>query len=299
MGFSGLMKNLQHAPGQSMAVAWGADEGVLQACFAAVKKGLLREVFVTGPPEEIKSIAAGGNVNLHAFTLIPASSPAEGAALAVHLVKEGRCSILMKGNLNTNIILRAVLNKEQGIRAQALLSHIAVVQLPGPRLALLTDAAMNIRPDLGAKVEILNNAIQFAWSIGLTNPKTAVLAAVESVNPQMPETVDAAALTLMGRRGQFARPAVVDGPLAFDNAYSPEAAKQKKIDSPVAGRPDIFMVPELVSGNILYKAFSYVGFLPTSGLIYGASCPIVLVSRADTMESKLNGIAIACQALKE
>ncbi len=115
----------------------------------------------------------------------------------------------------------------------------------------------------------------------------------------MPETVDAAALTLMGRRGQFARPAVVDGPLAFDNAYSPEAAKQKKIDSPVAGRPDIFMVPELVSGNILYKAFSYVGFLPTSGLIYGASCPIVLVSRADTMESKLNGIAIACQALKE
>lgn len=299
MGFSSLMKNLQHSPGQSMAVAWGADEGVLQACFAAIQRGFLQEVFVTGPPEDIKSLAAKAKVDLQAFTLVAASSPAEGAALAVHLVKEGRCSILMKGHLNTSVILRAVLNKEHGIRAQALLSHIAVVELPGPRLALLTDAAMNIRPDLAAKVEILNNAIQFAWSIGLTNPKTAVLAAVESVNPQMPETVDAAALTLMGRRGQFAKPAVVDGPLAFDNAYSLEAAEQKKIESPVAGRPDIFMVPEIVAGNILYKAFTYVGFLPTSGLIYGASCPIVLVSRADTIESKLNGIAAACQALKE
>lgn len=299
MGFSGLMKNLQGLPGQSLAVAWGVDEGVLKACSAAVEQGLLREVCVTGPPAEIQALAAKAEVDLGPFSIVPAANPVEGAALAVSLAKKGRCSVLMKGNLSTSIILRAVLNKEHGIRAEALLSHIAVVELPGPRLALLTDAAMNIRPELPDKVQILNNAIDFAWSIGLENPKVAVLAAVETVNPQMPETLDAAALSQMGRRGQFVKPAIVDGPLAFDNAFSKEAALQKKIESTVAGEADIFLVPEIVSGNILYKAFSYLGYLPTSGLIYGASCPIVLVSRADSMESKLNGIAVACQALRE
>lgn len=297
MGFAKLRQELKRGTGRSMAVAWGVDGGVLQACHDGLSQGFLQEVVVTGPTEQIQAIAQETGLPLTGFTLLEASTPAEGAALAVRQIREGRCTLLMKGHLNTSVILRAVLHKEQGIRAQALLSHIAIVELPGPRLALLTDAGMNIKPDLTQKSQILDNAIQFAWSIGLTNPKVAALASIETVNPQMTDTVEAAALCLMAKRGQFSKPAVVDGPLAFDNAYSKEAAAQKGIDSPVAGQADIFFVPEITTGNVLYKAFSYVGNLSTAGLIFGASCPIVLTSRADSAESKLNAIAVACQAL--
>lgn len=297
MGFNNLRQELQKNKSNSMAVAWALDAGVLQACQDALKEGLLHEVVVTGPTEKIESIASEAELSLAKFTILEAKSPEEGASLAVRQVKEGRCSLLMKGHLNTSVILRAVLNKEEGIRTQALLSHIAVIELPDQRLALLTDAGMNIRPDLDQKSKILNNAIEFAWSIGLTTPKVAALASIETVNPQMPDTVEAAALTQMARRGQFSKPAIVDGPLAFDNAFSKEAALQKGIDSPVVGEADIFFVPEITTGNVLYKAFAYVGNLKTAGVIYGATCPIVLTSRADSAESKLNAIAIACKAL--
>lgn len=296
MGFAKLREELKEETSQSMAVAWGGDRGVLQACHEALTQGFLHEVVVTGPPNQIRAIAKEAALDLDCFTLVEASTPEEGAALAVRLIREGHCTLLMKGQLNTSVVLRAVLHKEQGIRAQALLSHIAIVELPGPRLALLTDAGMNIKPDLKEKFQILDNVIQFAWSLGLTNPKVAALASIETVNPQMPDTVDAAALTLMAKRGQFSKPAIVDGPLAFDNAYSKEAAIHKGIESPVVGQADIFLVPEITTGNVLYKAFSYVGNLPTAGLIFGASCPIVLTSRADSAESKLNAIAVACQA---
>lgn len=295
MGFAELRKELKKGSTQSMAVAWGVDEGVLQACQEAINEGFLHEVVVTGPPEKIRELASKGQIDLTNFTLLESSTPEEGATLAVRQIREGRCTLLMKGHLNTSVILRAVLNKEQGIRAQALLSHIAVVELPGPRLALLTDAGMNIKPDLAQKFQILDNAIQFAWSLGLTNPKVAALASIETVNPQMPDTVEAAALSLMAKRGQFTKPAVVDGPLAFDNAYSKAAALQKGIDSPVVGEVDIFFVPEITTGNVLYKAFNYVGSLKTAGIIYGAACPIVLTSRADSAESKLNAIAVAAK----
>lgn len=295
MGFANLRKELKKGNTQSMAVAWGVDEGVLQACQEALNEGFLHEVVVTGPPERIRELASKGQIDLTNFTLLHASTPEEGATLAVRQIREGRCTLLMKGHLNTSVILRAVLNKEQGIRAQGLLSHIAVVELPGPRLALLTDAGMNIKPDLTQKFQILDNAIQFAWSLGLTNPKVAALASIETVNPQMPDTVEAAALSLMAKRGQFTKPAVVDGPLAFDNAYSKDAALQKGIDSPVVGEVDIFLVPEITTGNVLYKAFNYVGNLKTAGIIYGAACPIVLTSRADSAESKLNAIAVAAK----
>lgn len=280
-----------------MAVAWGLDSGVLLACREALDRGFLHEVVVTGPAERIETEAASVGLNLQGFSIQQASTPEEGASEAVRLIREGKSELLMKGHLNTNIILRAILNKEKGIRAQALLSHIAIIQLPTGRLALLTDAAMNIKPDLIQKSQILDNAIQFAWSIGLTNPRAAVLAAVETVNFHMQDTMDAACLTLMGNRGQFSKPAVIDGPLAFDNAYSIEAADQKGIQSPVAGQADIFMVQEITSGNVLYKSLSYVAGLSIAGLIFGASCPIVLTSRADSPESKLNAIAVACQAL--
>jgi len=298
MGFSNLRKELTSGP-KSLTVAWGLDSGVLQACREALDYGLLHQVIVTGPIEKIEATAASTDMSLEGFTLHPASTPEEGAAEAVRLVREGETDLLMKGHLSTSVILRAVLIKEKGIRAQALLSHIAAVELPTGRLALLTDAAMNVKPDLQQKSQILDNAIQFAWSIGLTNPKVAVLASVETVNPQMQDTIDAACLSLMGKRGQFSKAAIVDGPLAFDNAYSKEAAIQKGIESEVAGEADIFMVQELTAGNLLYKALSYVGGLSIAGVIYGATCPIVLTSRADSSESKLNAIALACKALSE
>lgn len=297
MGFASLKENLKGIPPKSMSVAWGIDGGVLLACRKALDQGFLHEVLVTGPGQTIEKEAQAAGVDLRGFTIVPASTPEEGAAEAVRMVRDGQSQLLMKGHLNTSVILRAVLHKEKGIKALALLSHIAIIELPTPRLVLLTDGGMNIKPDLTQKSQILDNAIQFAWSIGLIKPKTAVLASVETINAQMQDTLDAAALTLMGKRGQFSKEAIVDGPLAFDNAYSKDAACQKGIVSDVAGEADIFMVPEITTGNVLYKAFTYVGGLKTAGLIFGARCPIVLTSRADSAESKLNTIAAACQAL--
>lgn len=297
MGFTKLKRDLQEQSPKILAVAWGVERGVLQACRSAIDLGFIKEVVVTGPSQEIQEIAQDNGIDLSCFTVHQSDNPVEAAAQAVHFVKEQRCDLLMKGHLATSELLRAVLNKEQGIRTQALLSHIAVIELSGPRLALLTDAAMNIRPDLAQKAQILDNAIEFAWSLGLPNPNVAVLTSVETVNPKMQDTLDAAALTVMNKRNQFAKPAIVDGPLAFDNAYSKEAAKHKGIDSPVAGEVDIFMVPELTAGNILYKAFSYASNFLTAGVIVGAQCPIVLTSRSDSEESKLNAIAVACRSL--
>lgn len=299
MGFASLKRDLKNGPKRSLTVAWGLDSGVLKACREALDQGLLAEVIVTGPIDKIHAAADAASLNLQGFSIHPASTPEEGATEAVRFIREGKSDLLMKGHLSTSIILRAVLNKERGIRAQALLSHIAALELPTGRLALLTDAAMNVKPDLLQKSQILDNAIQFAWSIGLTNPKVAVLASVETVNPQMQDTMDAACLALMGKRGQFSKKAIVDGPLAFDNAYSKDAAVQKGIVSDVAGEADIFMVQELTAGNLLYKALSYVGGLSIAGVIYGATCPIVLTSRADSPESKLNAIALACKALSD
>jgi len=297
VGFASLKQSLKKSPKRNLAVAWGLDSEVLMACRDALDQGFLSEVVVTGPRDEIEAISQRAGLSLQGFSIQPASTPEDGASEAVRLVREGKSDLLMKGHLSTSVILRAVLDKEGGIRAQGLLSHIAVMELPGERLALLTDAAMNIKPDLAQKKQILDNAIQFAWSIGLENPKAAVLASVETVNPQMQDTIDAACLALMGQRGQFTKPAIVDGPLAFDNAYSMEAARQKGITSEVAGQADIFMVQSITVGNVLYKALTYVANLSIAGVIFGAVRPIVLTSRADRAESKLNAIALACKAL--
>lgn len=297
MGFTNLKESLGPSPKRCLTVAWGLDSEVLLACREALDQGFLAGVTVTAPPDQVKTLAEEVGLNLDGFSIRPAETPEEGASEAVRLIREGQCDLLMKGGLQTRVILRAVLNKERGIRAQELLSHVAVMELPTGRLALLTDAAMNIKPDLYQKQLILDNAIRFAWSIGLKHPKAAVLASIETVNPQMQDTIDAACLTLMGKRGQFTKPATVDGPLAFDNAYSLESARQKGIESEVAGQADIFMVQDITSGNLLYKALTYVAQLSIAGVVVGASCPIILTSRADSAPSKLNAIALACQAL--
>ncbi|NLJ81270.1 MAG: bifunctional enoyl-CoA hydratase/phosphate acetyltransferase [Firmicutes bacterium] len=297
MGFKKLKAELKDRAGQSLAVAWALDPDLLQACQEAVACGFLDRVVLTGPRREIEELVKENQLELGVLQIEDAANPAESAQIAVRLVREGRCSLLMKGHLNTSVLLKAVLNKERGIRAQKLLSHIAIIELPSKRLCLLTDAAMNIKPGLEQKSQILDNAICFAWSLDLSQPKAAVLTALETVNPQMAETVDAAALAVMGKRGQFSKPAFVDGPLAFDNAYSKKAAQQKGLSSPVAGQADILLVPEITAGNILYKAFAHAAGFKTAGIIYGASSPIILTSRSDSRDNKLNAIAAACRSL--
>jgi phosphate butyryltransferase len=296
MGFAELRAQISTGRSRGLAVAWAVDPTVLRASASALAEGLVGHVAVSGPKPLIQAAAEKAGVDISSWTIAAADHPAEGAHKAVELVRSGECALLMKGSLGTAYLLRAVLHKEFGLRSSMLLSHVAVIELPGGRLTTLTDAAMNIRPDLEQKAAIVDNAIQLAWSIGLVEPKVAILAAVETVNPKMPETVDAAALTQMAARGQFSRKAVVDGPLAFDNAYSKASAVKKGISTPVAGEVDIFVVPEITAGNILYKAFSYAAGFKTAGLVVGAKCPIVLTSRADSEESKLNSILLASMA---
>jgi phosphate butyryltransferase len=199
----------------------------------------------------------------------------------------------MKGNVSTAILLKAVLNKEYGLRTGRILSHVAIFEVPGfSKFTIVTDAAMNLEPDLQQKEQIVVNAVKIARSIGIDKPKVAALAAVEIVNPAMQATIDAASLTLMNKRGQI-KDCLIDGPLALDNAISLEAAKHKGIESDIAGQADILLVPTIDVGNVLYKSLVYFAKASVGAVIAGAKAPIVLTSRSDSSESKLYSLALA------
>jgi phosphate butyryltransferase len=221
----------------------------------------------------------------------------EAAEEAVKAVSSGRADVLMKGMVSTSVLLKAVLNKEYGLRTGNVLSHVAVFEVPGfDRFTIVTDAAMNIAPDLKQKVQIVKNSVAVAQSIGIKIPKVAPIAAVEVVNPDMQATIDAASLSQMCARGQISG-CVIDGPLALDNAVSLDAAEHKGIKSEVAGRADILMVPTIEVGNALYKSLIYFAKAKVGAVIAGAKAPIVLTSRADSSESKLYSLALAvCSA---
>lgn len=296
MGFEVLFDQLQQAKGQGMAVAWAADPPVLEAAADAAGLGLVSSVFLTGRSEAIAQASDQAGVDISTFEIIEATNPKEAAAAAVAKIRTGEASILMKGLLSTGVLLQAVLDKETGLRKKPLLSHIGVLQFADGSLRLLTDGGMNIAPTLEQKVQILENAGELAIRLGITRPKAALLAAVETVNPKMQETLDAAIIVKMAQRGQLAVDMDVDGPLALDNAISKEAAEHKGITGPVAGAADILVVPEITSGNVLYKSMVYLAHLPSAGVVWGAACPVVLTSRADSREAKLNSIAVACKA---
>jgi len=226
------------------------------------------------------------------FELLGEDDPVAAARVATSLIQEGRAEILMKGHLGTADFLRPVLDRQNGLRIGGLLSHVAVVEIPGPRLVMITDAGMNIAPALTDKVEIIRNAAAVARCLGWTRPRVAVLAAVELVNPAMPPTLEAAALAKMADRGQLGRVAV-DGPLALDNAISAEAAGHKGVTGEVAGVADILLVPEIVCGNVLYKALVHIAGFRAAGVVTGAAAPLVVTSRADSWDTKLNSLALA------
>jgi phosphate butyryltransferase len=279
----------------TVAVAAAEDSDVIEAVLDAVDRNLAN-FLLFGDKEKIQAIIDEKKSEMASnkqLKIVHADSKTSAAELAVQAVSSKEATVLMKGNIQTNIILKAVLNKEYGLRTGNVLSHVAVFEIPGfNRYTIVTDAAMNIDPNLEQKEQIIKNAVSIAHSIGIENPKVAPLAAVEVVNPAMQATIDAAALTMMNRRGQISG-CIVDGPLGLDNAVSSLAAEHKGIRSEVAGKADILLVPAIEVGNVLYKSLIYFANAKVGAVIAGAAAPIVLTSRADSAESKLYSLALA------
>lgn len=276
-----------------IAVAAAQDEDVLVAVEAARRDGLAEAILV-GDRSLIESLARDHSVDLAKYQVVDEPDVVRSAAVAVDCVRRGDAAFVMKGILDTSVLLKAVLNKETGLNAGRLVSHVGVAESAHyHKLFLITDAAINIAPSLQEKVDIIRNAVDCAQALGIDRPKVALLAAVEKVNPdKMPCTSDAAILTQMNRRGQI-RDCIIDGPLALDNAISKESVRIKKIESPVAGDADILVAPDIEAGNILYKAVIDLGGAKGAGLVMGAGAPVVLTSRADTAETKHASIALA------
>lgn len=278
---------------QRLVVAAAQDPDVLEAVRDAVDWGIVSAILV-GDAEKTAAIAGEVGLSLEKCTVVPEADPIAAAHKAVAMVAEGKGDMVMKGRIGTADILRAVLDKDKGLRTGRLLSHVTVFSIQGfGRLLFMTDAAMNIAPDLGQKAQIVQNAVDVVRALGCERPKVAALAAVELVNPDMPAAVEAALLAKMADRGQI-KGAIVDGPLALDNAISLHSAQVKGIDSIVAGNADILMVPDIEAGNVLYKSVAYFSKeARIAGVIAGAKAPVVLTSRSDSHEAKLDSIAFS------
>ncbi len=280
-----------------VAVVQAADKEVLTAVAAGLEKSLCHFILY-GDGGFIRSFLGGAGIDIqNGLQIVEAGTPETAAKQAVKDVSSGKADVVMKGNIDTSTLLKAVLNKEDGLRTESVLSHVALFEVPGRKhCILLTDAAMNIAPDLETKASIIKNAVHVAKSIGIEVPKVAALAAVEKVNQAMPATVDAANLARMQRDGKITG-CLVDGPLAFDVAVSAEAAAQKNIESDTAGCADVLLVPTIETGNALYKSFVYFAGAKVAAVIAGAKAPIVLTSRSDTAENKLFSLALALRTL--
>ena len=276
----------------TIAVAAGQDLDVLQALKQAQSMGLAQGILV-GDQSRMEPMVEKVGLELASENLIHEPDQGQAARKAIGLIREGRASLLMKGKINTSTLVRAVLNKETGLRTGRLLSQVIVFQVPGiQRLMVMTDAAINIAPNLAQKAEICRNAIEVAHAIGVSEPKLAALCALEFVSPEMPATLDAAGLTLMNRRGQISG-AYIEGPIALDSPLSRFAAERKGIDSPLVEATDIFLAPDIEAANILYRAILYFARGESGGIVLGGQVPLILLSRAETPETKLRSIALA------
>ncbi|RWS43729.1 phosphate butyryltransferase [Bacillus mycoides] len=280
-------------PKKTVAVAVAEDHEVIEAVAKAIQLQLAQFRLYGNQEKIIGMLQEHGLQTSEHIEVIAAASSAEAAELSVKAVRNGEADVLMKGNIPTANILKAVLNKEWGLRKGSVLSHVATFEVPNyDRLIFVTDAAMNIAPDVTQKAAIIQNTVEVAQAIGIDLPKVAPIAAVEVVNPAMQATIDAAMLTQMNRRGQI-KNCVVDGPLALDNAVSQIAAEHKGIVSDVAGKADILLVPTIEAGNVLYKSLVYFANAKVGAMIAGAKAPIVLTSRADSAETKVYSLALA------
>jgi phosphate acetyltransferase len=264
----------------------------LEGALDAAETDLIEPILV-GPEAKIRAMAEDLKLDLGPYRLVDALHSHDAAAKAVALCRSGEAEALMKGSLHTDELMSAVVPSATGLRTERRISHVFAMDVPTyPRPLFITDAAVNIYPTLEDKVDILKNAIQLAHALGISQPKVALLSAMETVNPKVPATIDAAALCKMADRGQI-EGALIDGPLAFDNAVSKEAARIKGIVSPVAGEADILLVPDLEAGNMLAKQLTYLAKADSAGIVLGARVPIILTSRADSAEARLASCAVA------
>ena len=286
----------EHAAANGAArvgIVYPGDALALDAAARMLDAGIATPVLI-GPRDVIARAAEAAGVDLSRFELIEtADVPAEAALRATTLARSGDLQALMKGSLHTDELMSAIVNKATGLRSNTRISHAFLFDLPRyPKLLALADCVVNIAPDLKAKRDILGNAVRLLQTLGIAQPKVGIVAAVETVNPAIPATLDAQALVELARAGEWPG-AIVDGPFGFDNAISAEAARIKKIASPVPGDADLLLMPDLNAGNMLYKSFNYIGGGDCAGLVLGATVPVVLTSRADSLQSRIASVALA------
>jgi phosphotransacetylase len=291
-GYERLLRAAQALDAIRVAVAHPCNAEALQAAIDARDEDLIVPVLV-GPAARIVALAGEIGVVLDGIEVVDAEHSHAAAATAVRLAREGKVAAIMKGSLHTDELLHAVLDRECGLRTERRVSHAFLMDVPKyPRPLLITDAAVNIAPTLADKADILQNALDLMHRLGYEAPRVAILSAVETVNPAIGSTIEAAALCKMVDRGQITG-GIVDGPLAFDNAVNAEAARIKGIVSPVAGRADVLLVPDLESGNMLYKQLVYLAGADAAGVVLGARVPVILTSRADSLRIRLAACALA------
>jgi phosphate acetyltransferase len=287
-----LISRAQELSPVKTIVVHPCDESSLRGAVEAAEAKLIVPILV-GPEAKIRSTASQYNLNISNFDVVDAPHSNAAAEAGVKLIHEAKGEVLMKGSLHTDELMRAVTASATGLRTARRISHVFVMDVPGhPETLLITDAAINIFPDLEVKRDIIQNAIDLFRDIGQGTPRVAILSAVETVTTKIPSTIEAAALCKMADRGQITG-GVLDGPLAFDNAISPEAAKIKGIDSPVAGRAQILVVPDLEAGNMLAKNLTFLSRADAAGIVLGARVPIILTSRADSLSTRMASCAIA------
>ena len=287
-----LIAECQALPPLPVAVAHPCDASSLESAIDAARQGLIAPTLV-GPRERILSVASECGLSIADYPIVDAPFSEASAAQAVQLVREGKAQALMKGSLHTDELMAAVVRRDAGLRTARRISHCFVMDVPSHADPLIiTDAAVNIAPTLEEKIDILQNAIDLGHALGFPEVRVAILSAMETVNPKVPSTLEAAALCKMVDRRQVTG-ALVDGPLALDNAIDPEAARIKHIESPVAGRANVLMVPDLEAGNMLAKSLSFLAGADAAGIVLGARVPVILTSRADSVMTRLASCAVA------
>jgi phosphate acetyltransferase len=290
--FHNFIERCKNLPAITTAVCWPLSDVALRGTFEAADAKLIKPTLI-GDKVRIKALAAKIGLDISPFSIVDADTEAKAAELSVAMCRSGNAQAMMKGSLHTDELMKNVMARDTGLRTGRRISHVFVMDTPAyARTLLITDAAINIDPELVDKIHIVQNAIDLAHALGIPEPKVALLSAVETVNTKIKSTLDAAALCKMADRNQITG-GILDGPLAFDTAVSVKAAAIKKLVSPVAGKADILVVPDLESGNMLAKQLEYLGGAQLAGIVLGARVPIILTSRADSAETRLTSCAVA------
>jgi phosphate acetyltransferase len=290
--FHKFIERCKSLPAITTAVVWPQSDVALKGTVEAAVEGLIEPTLI-GDEARMKALAAKIGVDISAYPIVEAETERKAAELGVALCRNGKMQAMMKGSLHTDELMKAAMKSDTGLRTNRRISHVFIMDTPAyARTLMITDAAINIVPELEDKIHIVQNAIELAHALGIPQPKVALLSAVETVNPKIKSTLDAAALCKMADRGQITG-GILDGPLAFDTAVSAKAAAIKHLISPVTGKADILVVPDLESGNMLAKQLEYLGGAQLAGIVLGARVPVILTSRADSAETRLTSCAVA------